>query len=315
MECSACGYVRKVTDSLPEWQCPQCGIAYVKSECGLFWMSYFPTVKEIPESVNTAYIIINGEELYYFNRNNKFHPFSEGISINEPERIAVVSILAELKSVISINNKQQLLTKSLTKDQINIFRQILQRHIEIFTENLSKDQEVDNESEIDDKQSNLENNFLNRNLTAILFLLNTFFIVSWIVYLANNHSNSSINYKSQNVDSKIDTKISTTTSFRENKINLTNINLNKILNYSEAMSIFASDCKIYVQIYHKANENCQKAIKLGKEILPEFEKLDNEIKNKDLNELNYTDKQSINTIYYNLNKAANDINTTKLLLE
>ncbi len=30
VECAKCGYVRKATDTNPEWQCPSCGIAYKK---------------------------------------------------------------------------------------------------------------------------------------------------------------------------------------------------------------------------------------------------------------------------------------------
>ncbi len=30
-ECQACGYQRKVTDQAPDWQCPSCGKAYVKT--------------------------------------------------------------------------------------------------------------------------------------------------------------------------------------------------------------------------------------------------------------------------------------------
>ena len=34
MKCPKCGYTRKMGESVPDWQCPSCGVAYAKANAG-----------------------------------------------------------------------------------------------------------------------------------------------------------------------------------------------------------------------------------------------------------------------------------------
>lgn len=324
MKCSGCGYLRKDSDSAPEWQCPNCKIAYVKNECSLLWMSIPPIEQEMPKDINVAYIILSGDTLYYFNRFNK-SPLSDAVSLDESERKTVLVILAQLKCPIKVADKLQLLTNSLSQEQKNAFKQIMDN--QKFSKKSAawfgwswrgnqkkKPQEnpvVNDEPIVADSFNTFENNYLNRNLKSILFLVNLLFIMSWIFFMTYLDSRSLANNKKQNeVSNPIDA-----TSNHVNTINLAGIDLHKISNYMDALSILASDCKIHVQVYRTKDENCKKAIKLLLEIEPEFKKLDNELKNKELNELNYTDKNTVNTIYSNLDRALKDLSTVDLLLK
>ncbi|KTD64256.1 hypothetical protein [Legionella spiritensis] len=282
MKCSACGYVRKGTDLAPAWQCPSCKIAYIKSECGLLWMSIHPTEKDIPKNMNAAYIIFNGNKLYHFNKINKF-PLSDGVTLNEDNRKAVVLILAQLKSSIKVSEEQKILSKNLTQEQINIFKAIMSSKNEHSSNGSSKwyrwllslsrcyKKNRSENPEINDKTATeiLENNFLNRHLKLILLFLNIFLVVVWMFYLTNSYYNPEINNKIQNESSK---NINTKAANHAATINLSGIDLNKISNYAEASATLASDCKINVQVYHKYDENCKKSLKLLREIEPEFKK-------------------------------------------
>jgi hypothetical protein len=327
MKCSGCGYLRKDSDSAPEWQCPNCKIAYVKNECSLLWMSVLPLQQEIPSDINVAYIIFSGDTLYYFNRFNK-SPLSDAVSLDESERKAVLTILAQLKCSITVADKLQLLTNSLTQEQKNVFKQIMDKQTRTFQKKSSawsgwswkgnqkkkaqENPDLKEEPAVASSFSTFEDNYLNRNLKSILFLVNLLFIMSWIFYMSHLDSRLLKNNKKQYEVSK---HTEVTTPHHVNTINLAGIDLNKISNYTDALSILASDCKIHVQVYRTKDENCKKAIKLLIEIEPEFKKLDNELKNKDLNELNYTDKNTVNTIYYNLNQTLKDLGTVDLLLK
>lgn len=320
MKCSGCGYLRKDSDSDPEWQCPNCKIAYVKNECSLLWMSIPPIEQEMPEDINVAYIILNGYTLYHFNRFNK-SLLSDAVSLDESERKAVLVILAQLKCSIKIADKLQLLTHSLNLEQKNAFKKIMDKETRSSQTKSSawfcwswrgnQKKKPQENPVVTDSFNAFEDNYLNRNLKSILFLVNLLFIMSWIFFMTYLDSRSLANNKKQNEVSK---PIDATTN-HVNTINLTGIDLHKISNYMDALSILSSDCKIHVQIYRTKDENCKKAIKLLLEIEPEFKKLDNELKNKDLNELNYTDKNTVNTIYYNLDQALKNLSTVDLLLK
>jgi hypothetical protein len=66
-ECPKCHYVRRVTDTNPEWQCPSCGIAYAKFGAHLTATAYAhnlhpagsiqePVVRESNESILAVYL-------------------------------------------------------------------------------------------------------------------------------------------------------------------------------------------------------------------------------------------------------------------
>lgn len=327
IQCKQCDYIRLREDSAPEWQCPNCKCAYNKLE-KTFKSSINIAKKKRPsqkKSINnlkrssknefnpfviqvtaciSSFLLLLGLFLPLINA-----PFGMSISLmHNGKGDGIIVLVLSIIYLASFFIKYRKLTMSLAFLITAIVTYDLYHIISI-----------------------AENKFISLG-TGVLFILIGAVGILISSFLMNDAKYftkkikypiviaccvgfgfficfQSYVYLQKNNNRKQQTKTV------KNKSILNGIDINRIISYVDAISTLSSSCKINVEVYKKANDDCSKLERYILKIAPEVRKLHASIQGKKDDQFSYQEINKINMIYRKFEKVNLERETVRLLLK
>lgn len=306
MKCPGCGYKRKKSNKAPEWQCPECKIAYNKHPDYKTPNEYElqVTYKLIPsnEEINpkTIYLYLNSQnELEYALLDDN----------GEIKRLHLID--NELNDHALMIRKLLTNTESLKESHVNVlFSAFSQKGYQPYSQQPT------------DKSTEYKKLLQQKNKKNKQIILRCTFLASIVTLLYFYSSNSTIkNIKSINTQeaSKQEIQQKTVTNepnpIKRNNLLASGINISFISSKLYVVNALVKECRVICQAHRKIDSSCDKANEIMKEIYPNINQYKDYFSNHNIANLQEHEQKIILEINQYLADIPKEIETAKNLCQ